>query len=260
MEKCMPLEKIPPPITLESIKLNGPSMHIIFWGLIVLCFIYFGWKLTVSIIVVMYLCSIVVRNVVTSKKFPTTVLENIRAGDVILVCRGGPAGESADWAELFMYHVSGVLYTWSQFGHVGQVFRDYDGVLKVADVRYNKSHRDNSKHYIDTIPDFIKNYQGTHYVVHRQLTEEQTQKLTPVVHLVAENAGHCTDCFNISKILETPSSDARPDDIIHFGMKHGLGCAENISMIQRIAGISNVDERFVLPHHFAKSLPVYKLV
>jgi len=255
----MPLEKIPPPITAESIELNGPSMHIIFWSLIALSFIYFGWKLTSAVVVVMYLFSIIVRNSITTKKFPTTTLENIQEGDVILVCRGGPAGESADWAELFMYHVSGVLYTGSQYGHVGQVFKDYDGVLKVADVRYNKSHRDNSKHYIDTIPDFINNYEGTHYVVHRRLTEEQTRNLTPAVYLVAKNAGHCTDCFNIRKMLETPSSDATPEENIRFGMKHGLGCAENISMIQRIAGISAFDNRFVLPHHFAQDQVVYKL-
>lgn len=215
--------------------------------------------MTSIVVVVMYIFSIAIRNVVINKKFPTTNVQNIQEGGVILVCRGGPAGESADWAELFMYHIAGLLYTGSQYGHVGQVFKDYDGILKVADVRYNKSHRDNSKHYIDTIPDFIKNYQGTHYVVHRQLTEEQTRNLTWAVHLVAQNAGHCTDCFNILKMLETPSSDATPEENIRFGMKHGLGCAENISMIQRIAGISAFDDLFVLPHHFAKGQIIYKL-
>lgn len=40
MAKCMPLEKIPWPVTTESIELNGPSMHLMFWSLLIISFIY----------------------------------------------------------------------------------------------------------------------------------------------------------------------------------------------------------------------------
>ena len=203
--------------------------------------------------------AILIRNRALRQTFKTTTIENIREGDVIIVCRGGVAGESADWAELFVYHVSSLLYTGSVYGHVGQVFRDYDGDLKVADVRYNKKHQDHSQHYIDSIEDFIKNYEGVHYVVHRNLDEEQTKNLTDAVHLIAKNTGHCTDCFNPLRLWETPSHTATPEDIIHFGKKYGFGCAENVTMIQRVAGISEIDSRFVTPVHFTQNQEVYQL-
>jgi len=259
MTDCLPLEKIPNLITLESIKLNGISMHLIFWTFLISRILFVGWEMTFIIILIEYTASIILRNIAMNKKFETTTIDKIREGDVIIVCRGGAAGESADWAELFMYHISSMLYTWSLYGHVGQVFRDYDGKLKVADVRYNKKHVNSAKHFIDSIPDFIENYEGVHYVVHRRLSREESKRLTDAVHLVAENTGHCTDCFSPFKLLETPEKDANTEQIINFGKKHGFGCAENINMMQRIAGISQIDDRYVLPHHFARDQSVLKL-
>lgn len=255
----MPLEKLPNLIAEESVKLNGISMHVMFLTIIGTMLYFLGWKITFIIILGLYLLAILVRNKVFQKKFIKTSQENIREGDVIIVCRGGPAGESADWAELFMYHVLALLYTGSVYGHVGQVFKDYDGTLKVADVRYNKTHQDSQKHYIDSIPNFIKNYKGVHYVVHRNLKEEQTRNLTDAVYFVAKNTGHCTDCFNPLRLWETPSHNATPEDIIRFGKKHGLGCAENVAMIQRIAGICEIHDRFITPVHFTRNQEVYKL-
>jgi hypothetical protein len=260
MADCLPLEEIPEPITSESIKLNGVSMHLIFWTVLFSRMLFLGWETTFIIILVEYIASIFLRDMAFSRHFETTTRENIREGDVIIVCRGGNAGAAADWAELFMYHVSALLYTWSVYGHVGQVFRDYDGQLKVADVRYNKKHQDHTKHYIDSIPEFIKNYEGTHYVVHRFLNEDESKKLTDAVHRIGDIIGHCRDCFNPLRILKTPSKDATPDEIIEFGKKYGLGCAENIAMIQRVAGISQIDDRYVLPYHFSKDQNVKKLV
>lgn len=259
MATCLPLEKIPVPLSVESIQINGISTHVIFLCISVLSVYFLGWKITLGLVLFQYLLALVIRNRVLRQQFKTTTLENIREGDVIIVCRGGKAGESADWAELFIYHVATLLYTGSIYGHVGQVFRDYDGELKVADVRYNSKHRDHKKHYIDSVQNFIKNYEGTHYVVHRHLTEEQTKNLTDAVHLVAKNTGHCRDCFNPLRLWETPSHKATPNDIIQFGKKHGFGCAENISMIQRIAGISEIHDRFIIPHHFTHKQEVYRL-
>jgi hypothetical protein len=255
MASCLPLEKIPDPITAESIKLNGISMHLLFLAIVGTMVYSLGWKITLVLILFSYLLALLVRKRALRQNFKKTTIENIREGDVIIVCRGGVGGESADWVELFVYHISSLLYTGSIYGHVGQVFRDYDGELKVADVRYNKKHKNNTQHYIDSIEDFIKNYEGIHYVVHRNLTEDQSRNLTDAVHLVAENTGHCTDCFNPFRLLETPSHKATPE----FGKKHGLGCAENVTMIQRIAGISEIHDRFVTPVHFTKNHTLYRL-
>jgi hypothetical protein len=250
---CLPIENIPDPITIESIQINGVSMQIIFWTLLVSRLLFLGWKLTVLIIVVEFLLALFIRDRELSRPFETTRRDNIREGDVIIVCRGGRGGEADDWAELFMYHVSTLLYTQSLYGHVGQVFRDYDGELKVADVRYNKKNRNDSKHYVETIDEFIKNYEGTHYVVHRKLSYTESKRLTDAVHLIGKNTGHCVDCFNPIRLVQTPTKYSSTDEILEFGKRYGFGCAENVTMIQRIAGISQIDDWFITPQHFSKN-------
>jgi len=64
-----------------------------------------------------------------------------------------------------------------------------------------------------------------------------------------------TRATRIFILLKTPSKDATSDEIIEFGKKYGLGCAENITMIQ-----SQIDDRYVLPYHFSKDQNVKKLV
>jgi hypothetical protein len=259
MKDCLPIGQIPFPITIESIKLNGISMHLIFWTIIISRLFFAGWEITIIIILTEYLISLFLKEFLQARIYPSIGIDDIDVGDVIIVCRGGAGGQAADWAELFMYHISSLLYTQSIYGHVGQVFRDSDGDIKVADVRYNKKHQDANKHFIDSVPEFIKNYEGVHYVVRRSLTDEQKRNLTDAVRLVSERTGHCTDCFNPFRLFETPSKDATADEIIRFGEKHGLGCAENVNMMQRIAGISQIDDRFVLPHHFARNQEIFLL-
>jgi hypothetical protein len=257
MDVCLPLGKIPFPLTSESIRLNGVSMHIIFLTFIASRIYFVGWKLTILILALEYIISIIVKYMFLQKNFKQT--SEVSEGDVIIVCRGGVAGEASDLAELFMYHVSGLLYTGTIYGHVGQVFKDYDGQLKVADVRFNKKHKNSTRHYIDTVPDFIDNYEGKHYIVKRDLTYDENMRLTKAVHLIAENTGHCTDCFNPIRLAKVPNKDASPDEILEFGKAYGFGCAENINFIQRIAGVSKIDDRFVLPHHFSRNEKVCEL-
>jgi len=249
----MPLEKIPEPITIESIQMNGISMHVIFWSFIISRLFFMGWKNTLLLILAEYLISIFIRNRELNKKYKKSSLRDVKEGDVIIVCRGGVAGESSDWAELFMYHISGLLYTQSVYGHVGQVFMDMDGVLKVADVRFNKKNKDSHMHYVSTLPDFINEYEGVHYLVPRtpQLSKEESYRLTRAVYTIAPIAGHCVDCFNPIRLLKTPTKDSSMREILDFSKEYGLGCAENVTMIQRLAGISKIDNKWVLPYHFS---------
>jgi hypothetical protein len=180
--------------------------------------------------------------------------QNVKPGDTIIVCRSGDSGISSDLAELFVYFVFGTIASGSVMGHVGQVFMDYDGILKVADVRHNLLHKSSVKHFICTLEEFINvQYEGVKFwnPLSVPLTPEQVETLTSVVHYVAENTGHCSDCFNPLRIIQTPDQNATVSEIISFGKRHGFGCAENVGFIQRIAGMTESPlNRFIMPHNF----------
>lgn len=242
----------------KSIELNGVSGHIIF-GIFVLFSLYkFGFLDTLLILVILFILALIIKKREIDKKrseiSKDVFYENVKAGDTIIVCRGGKSGISSDITELFLYFILGTIASGSIMGHVGQVFMDKDDVLKVTDVRHNSLYKSSNKHFICTVPEFInEQYEGVKFwkPLTRTLTERESERLTKVVHLISENTGHCHDCFNPVRILNTPHPTASLEEILQFGKKYGFGCAENIGFIQRIAGFDEVPyNRFILPHHF----------
>jgi len=247
----MPLWVTGSPLSLDSVRMNGPSMIIIFWIIIFALVFSIGWKLTVGIFVLLYISAIVIREREFGKKYPVVNFSNVKEGDVIVVCRGGKGGFSSDLAELYMYHISGLLFTGSIFGHVGLVFRGDDGVLKVVDVRLNLDSADPTRHFICTVPEFDQQYKGVKYLVpSNTLTVRENDRLTGAVYSIAPHIGHCQDCFNPIRLLNTPSNNASREEMFEFGRRYGYGCAENIAMILRWAGLPAPAHRYVLPHHF----------
>ena len=248
-------------ISPTSIKMNGPSLILIFWSVLALQAYHFGLGVVLIGIILNIFWATWIRERERRKPYHEIheydFYNNVAEGDVILVCRGGTSGESFDFAELYVYYILGTIMSGSIFGHVGQVFRDTDGTLKVVDVRFNRKNRDNSKHYICSVQDFVQNeYEGVKFwkQTKRPLTDEESFRLTKAVHTIGSQTGHCGDCFNPLRMLSTPFQDASPSEILEFGKRHGFGCAENISFIQRAAGLPDAPQgRFVLPHHFADS-------
>lgn len=248
-------------ISLTSIKMNGPSLFLIFWSVFAFQLYYFGFGVVIIGIILNIFMATWIRERERRKKYSEIheydFYNNVAEGDVILVCRGGTSGESFDVAELYVYYILGTIMSGSIFGHVGQVFRDTDGILKVADVRFNRKNKNNSKHYICSVEDFVqKEYEGVKFwkKTKQPLTEEESLRLTKAVHTIGSQTGHCDDCFNPLRTLSTPFHNASPSEILEFGKRYGFGCAENISFIQRVADIPDApQQRFVLPHHFADS-------
>jgi hypothetical protein len=245
----------------KSIELSGIWMHIFFWGFVLVLFRYTGLY-TILILLSLYVLALVIKKHQTDKPrlkiSCKNFYKNVKPGDTIIVCRSGDSGVSSDLAELFMYFVFGTIYSGSIMGHVGQVFLDYDGVLKVVDVRHNLLHKSSDKHFICTVEEFINvQYEGVKFwnPLKKPLNDSEVKNLTDVVHYVSNNTGHCIDCFNPFRILETPDQSSSFDDIISFGIRHGFGCAENIGFIQRIAGIKEAPKsRFIMPHSFENEL------
>jgi hypothetical protein len=232
-------------------RLNGPSMIIIFWLFIFALTRLVGLKWSVIILVLLYVGAVMVRSKEFKKQFPQTDFLNVKEGDVIVVCRGGKGGMASDVSELYMYHIFGLLFTGSIFGHVGLVFRDVDNVLKVVDVRLNLDSADGSRHFVCTVPEFDQQYKGVKYLTSRPpLTKDESRRLTEAVYDIAPHIGHCQDCFNPFRIAATPSVSASREEMFRFGKQYGYGCAENIAMILRWAQLDAPSQRFVLPHHF----------
>ncbi len=247
----MPLWVTGAPFSRESMRLNGPSMIIIFWIFVMALIFLAGWKLTLISLVILYIFAVVVREREFRKKHPVIDFSNVKEGDVIVVCRGGKGGLASDLAELYMYHIFGLLFTGSIFGHVGLVFRDVDGVLKVVDVRLNLDSADPNRHFICTVPEFDQQYKGVKYLVpSNTLTVRESERLTQAVYSIAPYIGHCQDCFNPIRLLNTPSNNASKEEMFEFGRRYGYGCAENIAMILRWAELDAPMNRYVLPHHF----------
>lgn len=241
--------------------MNGPSINLIFWSVIAFQAYYFGIKMVIIGIILNILFAIWIRERERRKIYNEIdeydFYNNVAEGDIIIVCRGGTSGESFDFAEYYIYYIVGTIMSGSIFGHVGQVFRDIDGILKVADVRFNRKNKDSTKHYICSVKDFIqKEYEGVKFwkQIKQPLTDSESFRLTKTIHTIGSQTGHCVDCFNPLRFFYTPSVDASSKEIIEFGKRFGFGCGENISFIQRVAGLPNVPKnRFVLPHHFADS-------
>lgn len=251
--RCANLETDPWPVHPMSIHLNGASMHLLFWIGVVVLLLTAGWKWALAFFVGVYLVAHFIRR--RQVRHPrVTSFDGIREGDVIVVCRGGVAGRAADIPELYMYHVSGLVATGTAYGHVGQVFRDHDGTLKVADVRFNATARNANQHYVCTLEEFYTEYEGEKYWVRREpaLNSHESMRLTKAVEAVAPVTGHCTDCFNPVRVWDTPRPDDDPETFLAFGKAHGYGCAENVAVIQRIAGVCQIPHRWVLPHHFVQ--------
>lgn len=247
----MPLWVTGAPFSRDSMRLNGPSMIIMFWLLLFALLYIVGWRLTLFILVALYVLAIIIRDREFQKVYPKVDFSQVKEGDVIVVCRGGKGGLASDIAELYMYHIFGLLFTGSIFGHVGLVFRDTDGVLKVVDVRLNLDSSDATRHFICTVPEFENEYKGVKYLVpSNTLTVRESERLTQAVHSIAPHIGHCQDCFNPVRLLQTPSNNASRDEMFEFGKKYGYGCAENIAMILRWAELDAPTQRHVLPHHF----------
>lgn len=249
--ECAPLASEMAIVSRDSIRLNGPSMIIIFWLFVFGLVRLIGLKMSVLVLILLYLSAVLVRSKEFQKEFPQTNFSNVKEGDVIVVCRGGKGGMASDISELYMYHIFGLLFTVSLFGHVGLVFRDVDNVLKVVDVRLNLDSADSSRHFVCTVPEFDQQYKGVKYLTSRpSLTKDESRRLTEAVYDIAPHIGHCQDCFNPFRLAATPSNIASREEMFEFGKRYGYGCAENIAMILRWAGLDAPVQRFVLPHHF----------
>ena len=250
--ECMPLTSELALFSRDSIRLNGPSMIIFFWIFIFGLVRLMGLKWSVALLILLYFGASIVRSKEFQKNFPQTDFSNVKEGDVIVVCRGGKGGMASDISELYMYHIFGLLFTGSILGHVGLVFRDVDNVLKVVDVRLNLDSADSSRHFVCTVPEFDQQYKGVKYLTSRPpLTPDESRRLTEAVYDIAPHIGHCQDCFNPFRLAATPSDGASREEMFQFGKRYGYGCAENIAMILRWAGLDAPVQRFVLPHHFA---------
>ena len=240
--KCLSLNTQLVPITKDGLKFNGISIYMIF---VICCFgLYklFGLIGGLNILLILYIFVSMYRDFqikkLTKNKVPKeTFLRNVREGDVLLVCRGGSAGDSADLTELYMYHVFGSLVSDSVIGHVGIVFRDNNGNLKVADVQLNAVNNENNGHIFTDIKEFIETgYVGLHFWkrLDRPLNETESRLLTESVYTCKE-IRHCEDCFSEAKIGF--NWNVSFEDIWHHMSEHGAGCAENIYLILYVAGL-----------------------
>jgi hypothetical protein len=240
--KCLSLNTRLLPITEDGLKFNGISIYMI---LIICCFgLYklFGLTGGLNILLILYIFVSVYRDFqikkLTRNKVPKeTFLRDVKEGDVVLVCRGGSAGDSADITELYMYHVFGSLVSDSVIGHVGIVFRDNMGRLKVADVQLNAANNENNGHVFTDIKEFIETgYVGLHFWKRlvRPLSETESRRLTESVYK-CEEIRHCEDCFSEAKIGF--NWNVSFEDIWHHMSEHGAGCAENIYLILYVAGL-----------------------
>lgn len=245
-------------LTEKSIKLNGISGHIIFGTLLFTLVYICGIFRTIVVLMFLYLVALYIKKEETNryrKKITKSLFySSVKAGDTILVCRGGSSGISSDITELFLYFIIGTIASGSIMGHVGQVFMDNDGILKVTDVRHNSLYKSNNKHFICTVPEFIEEqYEGIKFwkPLKQPLSDEGIERLYNTVKIISDNTGHCHDCFNPLRVINTPTSISSYEEILEFGKKYGFGCAENIGFIQRIANIPDAPyNNFILPSHF----------
>lgn len=240
--KCLALNTTLLPITKDGFNLNGTSVYIILFTCCFILYRIFGTVNTLNILLVFYIVVSVYRDFQIKKLTKNTVskenfLRDAKEGDIILVCRGGSAGDSADLTELYMYHIFGTLMSDSIIGHAGIIFKDDTGLLKVADVQLNAANNENYGHVFTDIQEFIETgYVGLHFWkrLDRSLTEDENKRLTASVYK-CEKIRHCEDCFNEDKIGFDWNISF--DDIWHHMNEHGAGCAENIYLILYVAGL-----------------------
>jgi len=246
--ECAPIlfDKI---LSIESFRMSGPWLYVVFMTLV-----YIGGYVGVilNVLIALYIRRREV-NITHQSIEREDFYRNVQEGDIILVCRSGRSGVALDIVELYVYNIIGTVMSGSILGHVGQVFRDVDGSLKVIDVRMNSKNSNRHEHFICSVEEFMIDYEGVKFwkQCKEPLTSEESYRLTKAVQTIGSQTGHCDDCFNPFRVLNTPSNESSPREILDFGKRYGFGCAENISFIRRAAGIDAPSQRFVLPHHFA---------
>ena len=89
---CMPLWVTGAPFSRDSMRLNGPSMIIMFWLLLFALLYIVGWRLTLFILASLYVLAIIIRDREFQKVYPKVDFSRVKEGDVIVVCRGGKGG------------------------------------------------------------------------------------------------------------------------------------------------------------------------
>lgn len=234
---------------------NGSWMYALFYVAILTLGTVFGFRKTLTGALIVYLCVLILKDlnlsILKRRTINRTVFyRDVREGDIVLVCRGGEAGKSADVPELFMYHVFGYLGSGSVIGHAGLVFRDTDHRLKVTDVQLNAANNANNGHVITPVNEFVDSgYDGLKVWLRlsRPLTQDESSRLTDAV-LDAKDVRHCPDCFSLDKIsfeIPTDPTEARK----HYD-EHGAGCGENIFHILHRAGMVYEIPKRIFPASF----------